>query len=59
MPALAGRSLRQALETLAPLDVLLEVTGRGLVVDQRPLPGAPLPAGATCRLTLASPLARR
>jgi cell division protein FtsI (penicillin-binding protein 3) len=59
MPALAGRSLRQAMEVLAPLDVRLEVAGRGLVVDQRPLSGAPLPAGSTCRLTLASPLARR
>jgi cell division protein FtsI (penicillin-binding protein 3) len=58
MPRVQGLSLRQALEVLAPLDVRLEVTGRGIVVSQAPPPGAPLPAGATCRLALASPAAR-
>jgi len=43
---------------LAPLDVRLEVTGRGIVVSQAPLPGALLPAVALCRLALASPAAR-
>ena len=58
MPAVHGLSLRQALDTLAPLDVRLEVSGRGIVVEQTPPPGAPLPAGALCRLALASPAAR-
>lgn len=59
MPLLSGLSLRRALEVLAPLDVQVEVTGHGLVMGQDPVPGAPLPAGATCRLTLALPVARR
>jgi len=55
MPSLARLSLRQALEVLAPLDVPVEVVGRGIVVAQSPAAGEPLGAGATCRLTLASP----
>jgi cell division protein FtsI (penicillin-binding protein 3)/stage V sporulation protein D (sporulation-specific penicillin-binding protein) len=58
MPRVQGLSLRQALEVLAPLDIRLEVTGRGIVVSQAPPPGAPLPAGSLCRLALASPAAR-
>jgi len=55
MPRLAGLSLRQALEALAPFAVRLEITGRGIVTGQTPLPGAPLAAGAMCRLQLAPP----
>jgi membrane peptidoglycan carboxypeptidase len=58
MPRVEGLSLRQAMDVLAPLDVRLEVGGRGIVVSQTPLPGAPLPAGTLCRLALASPAAR-
>jgi hypothetical protein len=58
MPRVQGMSFRQALEVLAPLDVRLEVTGRGIVVAQAPPAGAPLPAGSLCRLALASPAAR-
>jgi hypothetical protein len=58
MPKVQGLSLRQALEVLAPLDVRLEVSGRGIVVNQAPPPGSPLPAGTECRLALASPAAR-
>jgi cell division protein FtsI (penicillin-binding protein 3) len=58
MPVVRGLSLRQALDTLAPLDVRLEVSGRGIVVQQTPSPGVPLPAGTLCRLALASPAAR-
>jgi cell division protein FtsI (penicillin-binding protein 3) len=53
MPRLGGLSLRQAMETLAPLGVRLEITGRGVVTSQLPLPGAPLPPGTVCRLHLA------
>jgi cell division protein FtsI (penicillin-binding protein 3) len=55
MPRLAGLSLRQAMEALAPYGARLEITGRGVVTSQSPLPGAPLPAGAMCRLHLAPP----
>ena len=53
MPRLAGLSLRQAMEALAPFGVRLEISGRGMVTGQSPAPGAPLPAGAACRLQLA------
>jgi cell division protein FtsI (penicillin-binding protein 3) len=58
MPRLAGLSLRQAMEALAPFDVGLEVSGRGIVVAQSPAADAPLGPGTICRLTLASPAAR-
>jgi cell division protein FtsI (penicillin-binding protein 3) len=58
MPRLAGLSLRQAMEALAPFGVRLEITGRGVVTGQTPSPGAPLPEGAVCRLHLASPTGR-
>jgi hypothetical protein len=54
MPRLAGLSLRQAMETLAPFGVRLEITGRGVVTGQTPPPGSPLAVGAVCRLQLAS-----
>jgi len=53
MPALEGRSLRQAMAALAPFDVTLEVSGRGAVVTQWPAPGTPLAPGTACRLVLA------
>ena len=53
MPRLAGLSLRQAMDALAPHGVRLEITGRGVVASQQPAPGAPLPAGTVCRLHLA------
>jgi cell division protein FtsI (penicillin-binding protein 3) len=58
MPRLLGLSLRQALEALAPLDVDLEVAGRGVVVSQTPAPGVELEPGTRCQLTLASLVAR-
>jgi cell division protein FtsI (penicillin-binding protein 3) len=58
MPALQGLSLRQAMQSLALLDVSLEVSGRGVVVAQAPAPGAPLTSGTVARLTLASPATR-
>ena len=59
MPAVVGLSLRQAMETLAPLDVRLEVAGRGVVSAQAPVAGAALAPGALARLTLHPPSARR
>jgi cell division protein FtsI (penicillin-binding protein 3) len=53
MPALEGRSLRQAMVALASFDVTLEVSGRGAVVTQWPAPGTPLAPGTVCRLVLA------
>jgi cell division protein FtsI (penicillin-binding protein 3) len=58
MPRLAGLSLRQAMEALAPFEVGLEVSGRGIVIAQSPAADAPLGPGTVCRLTLASPAAR-
>ena len=59
MPAVTGLSLRQAMQTLAPLDVRLEVAGRGVVSAQTPAAGAPLAPGMVARLTLHPPSARR
>jgi len=58
MPALEGRSLRQAMAALASFDVTIEVSGRGVVVGQTPASGEPLGPGTICRLTLAGPLER-
>jgi cell division protein FtsI (penicillin-binding protein 3) len=55
MPPLWGLSLRHAMDQLAPLDVRVEIAGRGVVVGQAPAPGTPLEPGTACRLTLASP----
>lgn len=57
MPRVERLSLRQAMQTLAPFNVRIEVNGRGLVQSQQPAAGAPLTAGTVCRLTLASPTA--
>src|SRR5262249_13564674 len=57
MPDLRGQPLRQALAMLAPFGVRVEVSGRGNVVKQTPLPGAALTPGATARLLL-SPSSR-
>jgi cell division protein FtsI (penicillin-binding protein 3) len=55
MPDLRGRTLREALTTLAPLGVTVKATGRGTIVHQTPLPGAPLPAATSAVLTLGRP----
>jgi cell division protein FtsI (penicillin-binding protein 3) len=55
MPALRGRSLRSAMAALAPLEVAVEIQGRGVVVAQSPAPGTPIAAGMTCQLTLTGP----
>ncbi|RPH80416.1 MAG: PASTA domain-containing protein, partial [Candidatus Rokuibacteriota bacterium] len=59
MPDLHGRTLRQALATLAPLDVTVELAGKGRVVTEHaPLPGEALDEPAQVRLTLAGAAAR-
>jgi cell division protein FtsI (penicillin-binding protein 3) len=52
MPDLRGTTLRQALAALAPLDVHVELAGRGRVVQQTPAPGDALGEAVTARLTL-------
>jgi cell division protein FtsI (penicillin-binding protein 3) len=59
MPDVAGKSLRRALASLEPLDIRLEVVGRGVVVAQRPAAGEALAPGSVARLELAPPTARR
>jgi beta-lactam-binding protein with PASTA domain len=59
MPDLRGRTLRQALAMLAPLDVSVKVAGRGRVVgEQAPPPGETLDAQTGVRLVLAGAVAR-
>jgi cell division protein FtsI (penicillin-binding protein 3) len=58
MPELRGRTLRQALATLAPLNVAVRLDGRGRVVEQSPAPGAPVEAETSVRLTLTGAAAR-
>ncbi|HTO13213.1 MAG TPA: penicillin-binding protein [Candidatus Binatia bacterium] len=58
MPELRGRTLRQALATLAPLNVAVHLDGRGRVVEQSPAPGAPVEAETRVRLTLVGAAAR-
>jgi hypothetical protein len=58
MPQVERLSVRQAMATLAPFNVQIEIRGRGLVQSQWPAPGTPIAAGTLCRLTLASPTAR-
>ena len=57
MPALGGLALRQAMEALAPLDVAVEIVGRGVVTAQSPPAGTPLTPDTVCKLVLASPAA--
>ena len=58
MPELRGRTLRQALATLAPLNVTVHLDGRGRVVQQSPAPGSPVEAETSVRLTLVGAAAR-
>jgi cell division protein FtsI (penicillin-binding protein 3) len=59
MPDLRGRTLRDALEVLAPLGAEVRITGRGRVVNQEPAAGTPLePGSVVARLTLMVPTGR-
>ena len=52
MPDLHGRTLRQALGTLAAFGVQVVVDGQGRVTAQEPAAGAPLERGTLTKLTL-------
>jgi cell division protein FtsI (penicillin-binding protein 3) len=56
MPDVRGKPLRQALAVLAGLRVDVELDGTGLVVQQVPAPGAPVPSSGPISLTLARPV---
>jgi cell division protein FtsI (penicillin-binding protein 3) len=58
MPDLRGRTLRQALASLTPRGVRVEIAGRGRVVQQAPAPGEPLGDEAVARLTLSPSIVR-
>jgi cell division protein FtsI (penicillin-binding protein 3) len=57
MPDLVGRSAREAATLAAQLGLIVELKGSGQVLEQSPLPGAELEAGAACVLKLGRPLA--
>ncbi|MDH7497340.1 MAG: stage V sporulation protein D [Syntrophomonadaceae bacterium] len=55
VPDLAGKSLREAAETLERFGLRLQAQGYGIVRSQRPAPGSSTRPGATVQLTLTSP----
>jgi len=52
VPDLTGMSGREAVRLLATLGLAVQVSGHGLVTDQRPLPGTPAIAAASARVWL-------
>jgi membrane peptidoglycan carboxypeptidase len=52
VPDLTGMSGRDAVRLLATLGLQVQVTGHGLVTDQRPLPGTPAFASPSARVWL-------
>jgi cell division protein FtsI (penicillin-binding protein 3) len=54
MPDVRGRTLRQALTTLAPLRVRVTLVGRGRVAQQTPAAGEPVRDDAVVQLALAA-----
>jgi membrane peptidoglycan carboxypeptidase len=59
VPALLGLSARDAVRELVKRGLNARVDGDGVVVAQAPGPGAPVEAGAVCRLVLARSPVRR
>jgi cell division protein FtsI (penicillin-binding protein 3) len=51
-PDLRGLSARDALRVLSRLGVTARLEGAGIVVEQTPMPGAPLERGGSCTLLL-------
>jgi cell division protein FtsI (penicillin-binding protein 3) len=58
MPDLRGSTLRQALTSLTPRGVRVEIAGRGRVVQQTPAPGDVLSDDAVARLVLSRAVVR-
>ncbi len=52
LPDLTGLSAREAVRTLSKLGFLTRASGDGFVVSQDPPAGAPIEAGAVCRIVL-------
>ena len=52
MPDLRGYSLRKSLRHLKDLRMEIQISGTGVVVDQRPAPGSRVRPGDFCRLVL-------
>jgi cell division protein FtsI (penicillin-binding protein 3) len=52
LPDLRGYGAREAVHELVRLGLTPRVTGVGIVVDQRPAPGAPIERGTLCTLVL-------
>ena len=48
MPDLKGMPIRKAIDVLNRAGLRCQVEGHGLAVEQRPDPGAPLPANNIC-----------
>ncbi|NIQ38738.1 MAG: PASTA domain-containing protein, partial [Proteobacteria bacterium] len=55
MPNLLGLSMRDALRRLGKSNVKVQMSGRGLVVKQKPRPGSRLKEGTVCYLRLTPP----
>ena len=53
MPNLLGLSMKAALAWLQERDVEIRLSGRGILLEQEPRPGAPLRKGSVCRLIFA------
>jgi cell division protein FtsI/penicillin-binding protein 2 len=51
VPSVKGKSVREALQQLNFLGIAVTVRGSGSVIEQSPLPGTPVQAGATCTIT--------
>ncbi len=56
MPDLLGLTMKKALHRLAKSDVEIRLSGWGLLVEQKPLPGVRLKRGTVCDLRFAPPL---
>jgi beta-lactam-binding protein with PASTA domain len=54
VPDVTGLTLREAMRELRPTGLEIKALGSGVIVEQTPLAGSPLPAQGTCRLVLAS-----